>query len=109
MRIAVNKADEIYLFDQNDVLTPAIEIDESILPDDFFSAFVPGYYIYQDDKVIKNPDFVKTDIPYIEPTTANDSLKAQAAAMDTIQQMLMAQAADIAKLKQEVLKYDDGL
>ncbi len=36
MRIAVNKADEIYLFDKNDVLTPAIDIDESILPDDFF-------------------------------------------------------------------------
>ncbi|MGY5255827.1 DUF2977 domain-containing protein [Lactiplantibacillus plantarum] len=92
MRIAVNKADEIYLFDQNDVLTPAIEIDESVLPDDFFSVFAPGYYLYQDDKVIKNPNFVKPDSPYIEPT-------AQAKVLATIQQMLMAQAASIAKLK----------
>lgn len=89
MRIAVNKADEIYLFDKNDVLTPAIEIDESILPDDFFSAFAPGFYVYKDDKVIKNPDFVKPDSPSIKPTV-----------LATIQQMLMAQAANIAKLKQ---------
>lgn len=104
MRIAVNKADEIYLFDQNDVLTPAIEIDESILPDDFFSAFAPGYYLYQDDKVIKNPDFVKPDNPSINTTNVNNSLVAQAAVLATIQQMLMYQAADIAKLKQGVAK-----
>lgn len=104
MRIAVNKADEIYLFDNNDVLTPAIEIDESILPDDFFSAFAPGYYLYQNDKVIKNPDFVKPDSPYIDPTNVNNSLTAQAAVLATIQQMLMAQAADVAKLKQGVDK-----
>ncbi|KZT80515.1 hypothetical protein Nizo1840_2509 [Lactiplantibacillus plantarum] len=99
MRIAVNKANEIYLFDQNDVLTPAIEIDESILPDDFFSDFAPGYYLYQDDKVIKNPDFVKPDSPSIEPTNVNNSLSSQAAVLATIEQMLMAQAADIAELK----------
>ncbi|MCC6120600.1 DUF2977 domain-containing protein [Lactiplantibacillus plantarum] len=100
MRIAVNKENEIYLFDQNDVLTPAIEIDESILPDDFFSTFAPGYYVYQDNKVIKNPDFVKPDSPSVEPTNMNNSLTAQAAVLATIQQMLMAQAANIAKLKQ---------
>lgn len=104
MRIAVNKANEIYLFDKNDVLTPAIEIDESILPDDFLSAFAPGYYLYQDDKVIKNPDFVKPDSPSVEPTNVKDSLKAQATVLATIQQMLMYQAADIAKLKQGVAK-----
>lgn len=104
MRIAVNKTNEIYLYDQNDVLTPAIEIDESILPDDFFSAFAPGYYLYQDDRVIKSPDFVKPDSPSTESTSENDSLAAQAAVLATIQQMLMAQAADVAKLKQGVDK-----
>lgn len=104
MRIAVNKANEIYLFDQNDVLTPAIEIDESILPDDFFSAFAPGYHLYQDGKVIKNPDFVKPDNPSVKTSNMNNSLVEQAAVLATIQQMLMYQAADIAKLKQGVAK-----
>ncbi len=70
----------------------------------FFSAFVPGFYVYKDDKVIKNPDFVKPDNPSINTANGNNSLAAQAAVLTTIQQMLMYQAADIAKLKQGVAK-----
>lgn len=50
-------------------LTPdSIEIDEGILPDNFFTDFAPDRFVYSDGAVTENPDYKPEPEPVPEPT-----------------------------------------
>lgn len=58
MQIEVNSHNEIIAYDEYDELTPAIQIDPSILPADFGEKFMPSYYLYSNNAVVVNLNYV---------------------------------------------------
>lgn len=45
-----------------------IEIDDNILPEGFEDNFVPSFYLYQNNKILKNPDYTIVPDQPVKPT-----------------------------------------
>lgn len=50
------------------IVEDSIEIDEAILPENFFSDFAENRFIYSDGKVTENPDYKPEPEPEPEPS-----------------------------------------
>lgn len=51
------------------IVEDSIEIDEAILPDNFFEDFAPEKFLYSDGKVTENPDYRPPEPEPEEPST----------------------------------------
>lgn len=73
---------------------------EGETPDNFYYDFKPGFFLFKDGKIYENPNYVKpvTDLP-TGPTSLQQVVMQQAMTISQMQQMLMQQNKDIAKLK----------
>lgn len=67
MRITINNNNEITGYAIVGGIEGDFEIDDSIIPQDFTQTFKPKYYLYQDEKIIINPNY-QTET-YEQPTT----------------------------------------
>lgn len=88
MEIRTNESNEIIEYAVLGGLSDGIEIDDNLRPVDFDYLFKPSLYLYQDNKIIINPNYEEPtiSIPDPEPTEAQQQL-AQVA----YQQMMTAQ------------------
>lgn len=50
------------------IVEDSIEIDEAILPDNFFSDFAEDKFLYSDGKVTENPNYIPPPEPIPEPS-----------------------------------------
>lgn len=64
MQIEVNEKNEIERFALSGKLNAGIEIDKSIVPDEFINdTFKPGYYLYTNGVVTVNPNYAAPVLP----------------------------------------------
>ncbi|QDZ69494.1 DUF2977 domain-containing protein [Pediococcus pentosaceus] len=70
------------------------------IPNNFYSDFKPAFFLFKDGIIYENPNYVKpvTDLP-TGPTSLQQVVMQQAMTIYQMQQMLMQQNKDIAKLK----------
>lgn len=70
------------------------------VPDDFELKFVPRYYMFKDDGIITNPDYVPTkpNVP-TGPTSLQQVVMQQAMTIAQMQSIMMQQNKDIAESK----------
>ncbi|MYY64084.1 DUF2977 domain-containing protein [Lactobacillus salivarius] len=69
MRLVLDK-DQIVSFALIGDLDNSIEVDDSIVPDDFMENFKPRYFLMKDNEITVNPDF--KDVVYTVPETKPD-------------------------------------
>ncbi|MBP5841391.1 DUF2977 domain-containing protein [Lactiplantibacillus plantarum] len=97
MQIEVNNHNEIIAYDEYDELTPAIQIDPSILPEDFSEKFIPSYYLYVDGKVTVNATYTAPVIPIPDSDQVAALLTLQVAQnksdQDTVNAQLLLEMA----------------
>lgn len=62
MKILINDNTEIVAYAAFGDLAGSFEFTGSI-PDDFKSDFKPSYYLYQDSKIVVNPNYEEPTIP----------------------------------------------
>lgn len=57
-------------------ISNGINFDEDKLPDDFYNKFKPSFYMFQDNKIIENPDYVEpSDTPPVSsPTSVQEAI-----------------------------------
>lgn len=72
MRILLNDNNEIIGYATVGGLEGDFEVHDSIVPQDFTQTFKPKYYLYQDEKIIINPNY-QTET-YEQPTTPTQSV-----------------------------------
>lgn len=80
MELLVNDNDEIIGY-ASVGSCGGIEIDNNILPEGFEASFVPSFYLYQNNEIVKNPDYTTLpDQPVkpAEPTSEQVALTALA-------------------------------
>lgn len=65
MKIKMNEKNEITEYAVIGGLTNSIEISDDLEPSDFEDNFKSGYYLFQDDQIIVNPNYQEptVDIP----------------------------------------------
>ncbi|WP_436702739.1 DUF2977 domain-containing protein [Lactiplantibacillus plantarum] len=76
-----------------------VTVDDNIVPVDFINNFSnDGRWIYKDNQIVKNPDYVVPDTPQPVPTADQQLIMKQAADIAQMKQMIMSQASQIATL-----------
>lgn len=75
MKILINDNTEIVAYAAFGDLAGSFEFTGSI-PDDFKSDFKPSYYLYQDSKIVVNPNYEEPsiDIPTPEPSAEQQAI-----------------------------------
>lgn len=91
IKFELNEKNEIvsYVKQGSIVGIDLVEFDASKLPDDFSENYRSGYYMLQNDKVVKNPNYVAP-----EPTTNSNSNLEKSVASLSYQQMVDNQTID---------------
>lgn len=102
MQILVNENNLITSYAAVGGFDGGIEIDDSIVPQDFTQNYKPKYYLYQNEQIIVNPNY-QTETP-VQPTTptqpvmSDDTLKYMVA---TLQKQSVQSNMKINKLLQD--------
>lgn len=102
MQILVNENNLITSYAIVGGFEDGIEIDDSIVPQDFTQNYKPKYYSYQNEQIIVNPNY-QTETP-VQPTTptqpvmSDDTLKYMVA---TLQKQSVQSNMKINKLLQD--------
>lgn len=86
MQILINENNKITAYCTVGRIVGGIEIDKSIVPDGFFTDFDSGKWLYVDEAIIPNPDYVP--IPEPTPEPPGPSLEEQIEALQEQNQML---------------------
>lgn len=80
MKLLINEKNEIESYSIWGDIEGAIDFTGTV-PDDFLIKFVPYFYLFKDDKIIENPDYVAPSPDVIGPTDMQTILKAMASQM----------------------------
>ena len=114
MELLVNESDEIIGYASVGGCG-GIEIDDNILPEGFEDNFVPSFYLYQNNEILKNPDYTTLPdqpVKSTEPTSEQVALTALAqgysgslAIIKTLEQSI----TDLAKNYSDALKHIGSL
>lgn len=72
MILQVNKLNEIIGYSISGCIEDAIEVDDKVVPDGFFGSFKSGYYLYQDNEIVVNPNYKE---PTVEISKSNEPSK----------------------------------
>lgn len=76
-----------------------VTVDDKTVPVDFITNFSDdGRWIYKDNQIVKNPDYVTPATPQPVPTAEQQLVMKQAADIAQMKQMIMLQAGKIATL-----------
>lgn len=99
MRIQINEKNEILSYVEIGDLNDSVEFNGTI-PAEFGQSFKPYFYMLKNDEIVENPDYVEpsSSLP-IGPSDLQTIVMQQAKTIVQIQQTLMQQNNDIAKLK----------
>ena len=109
MRLVLDK-DQIVSFALIGDLDNSIEVDDSIVPDDFMENFKPNYYLYDNNIISINTNYKEPEIvvPDVKPSESQKMLMSLSQNVVTLQSMIMAQNQQIAQLMtKEAKQYDD--
>lgn len=82
MRILINGNNEIVGYATVGGLEGDFEIDDSVVPQDFAQNYKPKYYLYQNEKIVVNPNY-QTETP-IQPSTPSRTVMSD----DTLKYMV---------------------
>ena len=91
-------------------LKGGIEVDNSILPDDFMMNFKSNYYVYNDNQISINHDYKypEMETSNITPSQNQKLFMNLSQNVATLQSMIMTQNQQIAQLMaKEAKQYDD--
>jgi hypothetical protein len=99
MRLFLDKNNMIIGYELTGASIDGIEYD-SALPDDFYLNFKSSFYMLKEGLIVENPDYVEP-VPNIPagPTNLQQIVMQQSMIIAQMQQTLMQQNQDIAKLK----------
>lgn len=76
-----------------------VTVDDNTVPIDFIINFSDdGRWLYKDNQIVKNPDYVAPNTPQPVPTAEQQLVMKQAADITQMKQMIMLQAGQIATL-----------
>ena len=76
-----------------------VTVDDNTVPVDFITNFSDdGRWLYKDNQIVKNPDYVVPDTPQPVPTAEQQLVMKQATDITQMKQMIMLQAGQIATL-----------
>ena len=109
MRLVLDK-DQIVSFALIGDLDNSIEVDDSIVPDDFMENFKPNYYLYDNNIISINTNYKEPElvVPDIKPSESQKLLMSLSQNVATLQSMIMAQNQQMAQLMtKEAKQYDD--
>lgn len=78
MRIKLNEKNEITEYALIGGLTNSIEISNNLKPPEFDDNFKSGYYLYQNNEIVVNPNYQEptVDIPTPEPSEPSKEWQA---------------------------------
>lgn len=81
-----------------------IEIDDNALPEGFENNFVPSFYLYQNNKVMQNPNYSETGQSgnQVEPTSVQVALTALAQNCSTSLQHIKAIEQSLTALSKDL-------
>lgn len=98
MQLVINEKNEITAYATVGNIGGVGYTDE--VPDNFYSDFKPYFFLFKNEKIYENPDYVEP-VPNIPtgPTNLQQIVMQQAMTIAQMQQMLMQQNKDIAELK----------
>lgn len=99
MRLVLDK-NQIVSFALIGDLDNSIEVDDSIVPDDFMENFKPNYYLYDNNIISINTNYKepKLVVPDVKPSESQKLLMSLSQNVATLQSMIMAQNQQIAQL-----------
>lgn len=78
-----------------------IEIDEEILPEDFFEVFDVGYYMYTNENITVNPNYKKVEFDY-------SSLIPKEKSLTMLQNLVSQQSTQIVQLQERLTQLEGG-
>ena len=110
MRLVLDK-DQIVSFALIGDLDNSIEVDDSIVPDDFMENFKPNYYLYDNNIISINTNYKEPElvVPDVKPSESQKLLMSLSQNVATLQSMIMAQNQQMAQLMaKEAKQYDDA-
>ena len=110
MRLVLDK-DQIVSFALIGDLDKSIEVDDSIVPDDFMENFKPNYYLYDNNIISINTNYKEPElvVPDVKPSESQKLLMSLSQNVATLQSMIMAQNQQMAQLMaKEAKQYDDA-
>lgn len=110
MRLVLDK-DQIVSFALIGYLDNSIEVDDSIIPDDFMENFKPNYYLYDNNIISINTNYKEPElvVPDVKPSESQKLLMSLSQNVATLQSMIMAQNQQMAQLMaKEAKQYDDA-
>ena len=110
MRLVLDK-DQIVSFALIGDLDNSIEVDDSIIPDDFMENFKPNYYLYDNNIISINTNYKEPAlvVPDVKPSESQKLLMSLSQNVATLQSMIMAQNQQMAQLMaKEAKQYDDA-
>lgn len=104
MRLVLDK-DQIVSFALIGDLDKSIEVDDSIVPDDFYRNFKPRYFLMKDNEITVNPDFkdVVYTVPETEPNQEQQILSTLAKQVMDLQLENVQQKQINANLTKEIM------
>ena len=78
MILRIGQDNEIIEYANIGAIINGQEVDDSLKPKDFDVNFKSGYYLFQDDQIIANPDYQEptVDIPMPEPSEPSKEWQA---------------------------------
>ena len=99
MKIQINEKNETLSYVEIGDLNGSVEFNGTI-PAEFWQGFKPTLYMLKNDEIVENPDYVEpsSSLP-TGPSDLQTIVMQQAKTIAQIQQTLMQQNNDIAKLK----------
>lgn len=99
MKLVLNEKNEILSYISLGDVDGAVDYQGEI-PEDFYEKFKPEFYMLVDGAIGENPDYVEpsSSLP-TGPSDLQNIVMQQAKTIAQIQQMLMQQNNEIAKLK----------
>ena len=109
MRLVLDK-DQIVSFALIGDLDNSIEVNDSIIPDDFMENFKPNYYLYDNNIISINTNYKEPElvVPDVKPSESQKLLMSLSQNVATLQSMIMAQNQQMAQLMaKEAKQYDD--
>lgn len=98
MQLVINEKNEITAYATVGNIGGVGYTDE--VPDNFYSDFKPYFFLFKNEKIYENPDYVEPTpgLP-TGPTNLQQIVMQQSMTIAQMQQMLMQQNKDIAELK----------
>lgn len=85
MEIKFNENNEILEYAMVGDLSDGLEIDDSIIPDDFEENFKPSFYLFKDNEIIINSNYEEPTISIQTPKPSEPSKEWQAINMLALQ------------------------